>query len=125
LFFSIKLNRQKVKIPQKVSDQEIGKKKLRPLPFCQILGNFFVVEFLTFDSWNCLGVTKNNVYHRWLLISSTYRIKICSIKCTPFPPASRPRAVPSSGPLKSTYLASFIATPLCDNGESFCASCDA
>jgi len=40
----------------------------------------FFVEFLTFDSWNCLGGTENDVYRRRLFISSIYRVKKWNIK---------------------------------------------
>ena len=37
-----------------------------------------------FDSWNYLKGTKNDVYRRWLFLSSIYRVKKWNVKFAPF-----------------------------------------
>jgi len=64
LFLSIIFNRQKIKNPFKKIGTKIGNKNVgEPLAFSQFICLFFV-EFLTFDGWNCLGRTKNDIYRR-------------------------------------------------------------
>jgi len=53
----------------------LEKARCTPCFFKKKLGKKLFVEFLPFDSLDCLGGTKNDVYRRRLLISSTYRDK--------------------------------------------------
>jgi len=77
-FVKIRFNKKK----RKKLGQKNGQKNL-PLPlfslplafFFQILSPKLLVEFLWFDSWNCLGGTKNDVYRRRLLTWSIYCFK--------------------------------------------------
>jgi len=39
------------------------------------------VEFLTIDSWNCLGGSRNYTYRRQLPVSFIYQVKKCIMKC--------------------------------------------
>jgi len=59
--------------------------KTRDTSFLKKIEPKIFVEFLTFDSWNALGGTKNDVYRRLSLISSIYRVKKVEFKCAPFP----------------------------------------
>jgi len=70
------------------------------LPFFKILSEKLFVEFLTFDTWNCLRVTENDVYRRWLPTSSIYRVKKGIIKFWLFPPTSPLQTALSLGPFK-------------------------
>jgi len=63
--------------------------------FKKIISRFSFGEFLMFDGWNCLGETRNIVYRRQLLVSSSYRIKKWNVKCI-----LRLPTAPSSGPFK-------------------------
>jgi len=81
------------------------KKKLGvPLAFFKNLGQKLFVEFLTFDGWNSLGGTKNDVYRRRLRIASIYCVKNWNLKCTPFSPTSWLRIALSSDPFKIVKL---------------------